>query len=71
MQADGKRLRRPAFVQVLGSERLIPLEPIVGRPANRRATGLPPLFSGRPELPTFLFFHDRSPTYRSTPTAAV
>ena len=71
MQADGKRLRRPAFVQVLGSERLIPLEPIVGRPANRKATGLPPLFSGRPELPALVCSDNRSSTHRSTPTAGV
>ena len=71
MQADGKRLRRPAFVQVLGSEQLIPLEATVGRPAIRMATGLPPLFSGRRELPSFVCFHNCSLTRRSTPAAAV
>ena len=71
MQADGKRFRRPAFVQILGSERLIPFEATVGRPAIRMATGLPQLFSGRRELPSFVCSHTCSSTHRSTPTAAV
>ena len=71
MQADGRRFRRPAFVQVLGSERLIPFEATVGRPAIRKATGLPPLLSGCPERAAIVYFHLRLPTHRSTPAAAV
>ena len=71
MQADGKRSRRPAFVQVLGSERLIPFEATLGRPAIRKATGLPPLLSGRRELPSLFCSHNCSSTHRSTPAAAV
>jgi hypothetical protein len=62
---------RPAFVQVLASERLIPFEATVGGPAIRKATGLPPLLSGRPEPAALVYSHNRSPTHRSTPTAGV
>ena len=59
----------PTFVQVLAAERLIPFEATVGGPAIRKATGLPPLLSGRPEPAALAYSHTRSPTHRSTPTA--
>ena len=61
----------PTFVQVLAAERLIPFEVAVGGPAIRKATGLPPLLSGRPEPAALVCSHTRSPTHRSTPTAGV
>ena len=62
---------RPTFVQVLPPERLIPFEATAGGPAIRKATGLLPLLSGRPEPPAFVDPHFRSSTHRSTPTAGV
>ena len=50
---------RPTFVQVLPPERLIPFEATAGGPAIRKATGLPPLFSGRPESHAIVSSHAR------------
>ena len=62
---------RPAFMQVLAPERLVPVEAAAGRPAIRKATGLPPLFPDRPESVAFVCSHTRSPTHSPTPTAGV
>ena len=62
---------RPTFVQVLKPERLIPLEATAGGPAIRKATGLLPLLSGRPEPPAFVDPHLRSSAHRLTPAAGV
>ena len=62
---------RPTFVQVLPPERLIPFEATAGGPAIRKATGLLPLLSGRPEPPALVDSHFRLSTHRPTPAAGV
>ena len=62
---------RPTFVQALAPERLIPFEATAGGPAIRKATGLLPLLSGRPEPPALVDSHFHSSTHRSTPAAGV
>ena len=62
---------RPTFVKVLPPERFLPFEAAAGRLAIRKATSLPPLFSGRHESLPLVSSHTRSPTYRPTPAAGV